>query len=117
MANNEKKNAPSLGKIIIAIIVIALANSEMAGPLILMAIFGGMGWIILRAFAKSFKSGKPQPHQSQPLDDCPKPVCFHKDKGVHHVLTGRGRDPWDNPKREIDPWDRPDIDIRKYQRR
>ena len=42
-----------------------------------------------------------------PVDDCPKPLCTHKDKGVHHVRRGK----------EIDPWDRPDIDISKYQRK
>lgn len=39
--------------------------------------------------------------------DCPRPLCFHRDRGEHHVRKGK----------EIDPWDRPDIDISKYQRR
>lgn len=38
-------------------------------------------------------------------NDCPSAVCFHKDKGEHHVKHGK----------EIDPWDRPDTDISKYQ--
>lgn len=45
--------------------------------------------------------------RTRPVDDCPKPVCTHNDKGVHHVRRGK----------EIDPWDRPDIDISKYQRK
>jgi len=117
MAKNEKKNQFSIGKIVVALILMALMDTEIAGIIIALAIPAAIGWIILRSFIK--KAGKPpvRRQQSQPLDDCPRPICFHKDKGMHHVRRGRGQDPWDLPNREIDPWDRPDIDIRKYQRR
>ena len=55
-------------------------------------------------FVLALKKSK---NRKKSLDDCPKPVCFHTDRGEHHVRKGQ----------EIDPWDRPDIDISKYQRR
>ena len=62
---------------------------------------------IVRASKRRSAGSKPQPRRTAAFDDCPKPICFHRDKGEHHVRKGK----------EMDPWDRPDIDISKYQRR
>ena len=62
---------------------------------------------IVRASKGRSGNSKAQSRREPVFDDCPKPICLHRDKGEHHVRKGR----------EIDPWDRPDIDIRKYQRK
>jgi len=104
--NRERKNkSASSGKLISLIVVLLfLLPAELTGWLIALALFlapvGAIVWYALKNTAKGTK-------KEEPFDDCPKPICFHKDKGEHHVKRGR----------EIDPWDRPDIDISKYQRR
>ena len=60
-----------------------------------------------RGKKRSSRDGRSDRNPARPAEDCPKPVCFHRDRGEHHVRKGR----------EIDPWDRPDIDPRKYRRK
>lgn len=111
--NDQKK--PNVGTIVIFVIALVVMMPELFAVLATLAVFaavlGGPFLIAYRAKKKGSASDKrrmpPAQRQSFPVDDCPKPICFHKDKGEHHVKRGK----------EIDPWDRPDIDISKYQRR
>jgi tryptophan-rich sensory protein len=74
--------------------------------ILLIVAVGALFYFGIRLNKKGNHTSK-QKSQQIPFDDYPKPVCFHKDKGEHHVRKGK----------EIDPWDRPDIDISKYQRK
>ena len=117
--NNKKKVSP--GAVIAIVVGLLLGSSDLFPVLLTIAIFAailGSPFIIIylakkknpqqKNYQPNSPAVRPTPQQqSFPLDDCPKPICFHKDKGEHHVKKGR----------EIDPWDRPDIDISKYQRR
>ena len=105
MNNRNRKKQSASGKIISLIVVLLfLLPAELTGWLIALALLllpaGAFVWYGLKKTVGSAK-------KEEPFDDCPKPICFHTDKGEHHVKRGR----------EIDPWDRPDIDISKYQRR
>jgi len=105
MNNRDRKKQSASGKIISLIVVLLfLLPAELVGWLIALAVLllpaGAFIWYGLKKTVGSEK-------KEVPFDDCPKPICFHKDKGMHHVKRGK----------EIDPWDRPDIDISKYQRR
>ena len=73
---------------------------------IFVAVFGVIAYVIYTNSKKDTTSnGKTTYSQKKlTLDDL---ICFHKDKGEHHVSRGK----------EMDPWDRPDIDISKYQRK
>lgn len=119
MAKKENKKKITPGKIVGILIALSILDSEMLAVLIVIGIFAGAFWLGIRAIRTASggqKSAAPR-QRTQAFDDCPKPVCFHKDRGTHHLYNSRERDPWDRPNREIDPWDRPDVDIRKYQRR
>ena len=100
----SSKNQQPLAKIISAFVILSLLSTDLGGFLLLI---GAVGFIFYLAFRFAKKSGGTSKQQKNTFDDCPKPFCFHKDKGEHHVRRGK----------EIDPWDRPDIDISKYQRR
>ena len=100
--NDQKKKSPNVGKIIGAIVALSLLSEGTVGILILVGIVGLVFYLAYKKGKNVGGSG-----QKNEFDDCPKPICFHKDKGEHHVRKGR----------EIDPWDRPDIDISKYQRK
>ena len=105
MNNRDRKKQSASGKIISLIVVLLfLLQAELIGWIIALAVLllpaGAFIWYGLKKTVGSEK-------KDVPFDDCPKPICFHKDKGEHHVKRGR----------EIDPWDRPDIDISKYQRK
>lgn len=91
--------------IFVSILVIAIFIAIIASPFVILYFAKKKkGPSPKSAFAKE----KPMESRRQiPMDDCPKPICFHKDKGEHHVRRGK----------EIDPWDRPDIDISRYQRK
>ena len=103
----ERKNSPA-GKVIsIALALLFLLPSEFIGWLVALAVVVVPFVLIFRfALRGRTRPGNTAP-KAEPFDDCPKPICFHRDKGEHHVKRGK----------EIDPWDRPDIDISKYQRR
>lgn len=110
--NGKKKLSP--GAVIAIIAVLAFIDSDLIAVLLALAIMLSpfiVIFLLIRHGKKKGRNsapGRPAPRQQNILlDDCPKPFCFHKDKGEHHVRRGR----------EIDPWDRPDIDISKYQRR
>lgn len=110
--NSKKKSTP--GTIIGFTVALAVIAPEIFIVLLPLAILVGAIALALYLKKKIPGDGTPRPMSPPPLrerpsppDDCPKPICFHKDKGEHHVKRGK----------EIDPWDRPDIDIRKYQRR
>lgn len=106
----KKKFNPGIFIVIILLSLFSDAGSDIIGTL-LFAVLGLMCilapvlliWFIVRRN----KQGKSKTGNHASFDDCPKPVCFHRDKGEHHVRKGR----------EMDPWDRPDIDISKYQRK
>lgn len=101
--NHEKERGkqPPIGKVIGVIIALSVLSPEIIGIVILI----GVIYVIFR-LVKASKLSLPE-KTADTFDECPKPICFHKDKGEHHVRKGK----------EIDPWDRPDIDISKYQRR
>ena len=105
MYDRERKNkSSSAGKLIPLIVVLLfLLPGELVGWLIALAVLLGPALAFIWYGVK--KAGGAKKEES--FDDCPKPICFHRDKGIHHVRRGK----------EIDPWDRPDIDISKYQRR
>ena len=108
MKNTDQKKKPlSAAKIIGLLVVLFSLPSELIGFVIVLGIIGFGVYLAVKAATKKDPSRKYTTQSPERFDDCPKPVCFHKDKGVHHVRRGR----------EIDPWDRPDIDISKYQRR
>ena len=100
--NDQKKKSPNVGKIIGVIVALSLLSEGTVGILILVGIVAAVFYLVYKKGKNTGGSGR-----KDAFDDCPKPICFHKDKGEHHVRKGR----------EIDPWDRPDIDISKYQRR
>ena len=105
MNNRDRKKQSASGKIISLIVVLLfLLPAELIGWIIALAVLllpaGAFIWYGLKNTAGGKK-------KEEPFDDCPKPICFHRDKGMHHVKRGK----------EIDPWDRPDIDISKYQRK
>ena len=100
-----KKFSP--GKVIGIVLALAFLDSDIAGALIGLAVMALPAVLLIRALVK-WKKGAASNRSNRSFDDCPKKLfCFHKDKGMHHVRSGR----------ELDPWDRPDIDISKYQRR
>lgn len=109
--NKKKKLSP--GSIIGLIVALAVLDTDLLAVVLTLAILIGPIVLIVwlarknRNPYKKSTSNRPAAKQQIPLDDCPKPFCFHRDKGEHHVRRGK----------EIDPWDRPDIDISKYQRR
>lgn len=114
MANyRDDRKKPNNSTIAAVVIILAVVAPGLLGVLVCLGMFVGIPIAIVYW---SRKNGKKTDHPrnfpnqrsaDMTLDDCPKPLCFHKDKGEHHVRRGK----------EIDPWDRPDIDIRKYQRR
>ncbi len=112
---NKKKLSP-MQIISLVIFLLALEAPELAATVLsLVLVVGPIGLVIwlIRKNARNGQAGRDvrnitYARKTETLDDCPKPMlCFHKDKGEHHVQRGK----------EIDPWDRPDIDIRKYQRK
>ena len=102
--NKERRKKPTVGSIIGVIIALAMFSPELMAVVIVVGMFALTGYILFRIVAAN-KGRQRKPKDT--FDECPKPICFHKDRGEHHVRKGR----------EIDPWDRPDIDIRKYQRK
>ena len=115
MYDRERKNkSGSLTGKIIAVIIVALSvlPEEMIALVIGLAVIGGLGYVGFLIAKKALSAPRQQRNtystrNREVFDDCPKPFCFHRDKGEHHLRKGK----------EIDPWDRPDIDISKYQRR
>lgn len=105
MSERERNQKPNSGTLIWIVLILLFVNPLLFIPL---GIFGGIGYAVYRAVTGASSSSNTRQTQKNPLDDCPQsPICFHKDKGEHHVARGK----------EIDPWDRPDIDISKYQRK
>ena len=115
MFDRERKNKSSFsfGKIIAIVIVALSVLPDKAAALVVglavIAAFGYVGFLIVKNLPKAPRQQQntPAKRNRDVFDDCPKPFCFHRDKGEHHLRKGK----------EIDPWDRPDIDISKYQRR
>jgi hypothetical protein len=108
MSNRRrKKNDPKSTAISLLIMVLFLLPGEVTAVLVALAAVIVPVVLIVRKLVRSGNVNSGRKKAEQPFDDCPKPLCFHRDKGEHHVVRGR----------EIDPWDRPDIDISKYQRR
>ena len=104
MYNREREKKPNWVSLVVFLVFFA---PQLFVPLV---IFGGIGYLIYTAIKGTKVSAGKTTYitpRSKP-DDCPRPlICFHRDKGEHHVRKGR----------EVDPWDRPDIDISKYQRK
>ena len=101
MRDRDQKKKPNWVPILVLLMIFV---PELV---IFVAIFGGIVYLVYT----NKKNGSPNSdgkttysQKKLTLDDL---VCFHKDKGEHHVARGK----------EIDPWDRPDIDISKYQRK
>ena len=110
MNNRDRKKKFNPGALIIIAVVLLASEPEFFAGLLTIAIFLGIiasPFIIIHLIKKNNGRTPAARRQQETFDECPKPFCFHKDKGEHHVRKGK----------EIDPWDRPDIDIRKYQRR
>ncbi len=103
MSRNRGKK-PNAGSLIAVFIALAMFSPDLLAILITIGLFVLPFYLFFRTGKQKKNTGKTRQNT---FDDCPKPICFHKDKGEHHVVRGR----------EIDPWDRPDIDISKYQRR
>ena len=102
----ERRKKPTVGSIVAVLLALAFMSEDSEWLYFLV----GMAMLILPFYiafriAKAAKQKKSQPRENS--DQCPQTICFHRDKGEHHVRQGR----------EMDPWDRPDIDISKYQRR
>lgn len=115
MTPNAQKKEIKPGKIFALIIFLLFLTNGLILPVLLI-----FGLIYLPLWLAKKKSENAHKSITQPVqqsigsknttafDDCPQsPICFHKDKGEHHLARGK----------EIDPWDRPDIDISKYQRK
>jgi hypothetical protein len=102
----KSKEEQLFSRIIAGVALLSILSSDLGGFLLLIVAVGALFYFGIRLSKKGNHTSK-QKSQQIPFDDCPKPVCFHKDKGEHHVRKGK----------EIDPWDRPDIDISKYQRK
>ena len=104
--NEERRKKPTVGSIIAVIAALAFMSEDAEWIMFLigLAVLILPFYIIFR-IVRAAGTNKSQPRENP--DECPRPICFHSDKGEHHVRSGR----------EIDPWDRPDIDIRKYQRK
>lgn len=115
MLQKKEKKKPSLGQIIgLVVFLLAMEDPELIAFVLTAVLIIGPIVLIVWLVRKNTKKGSnglrdiTYTRKPETLDDCPKPLlCFHKDKGEHHVHRGK----------EIDPWDRPDIDISKYQRR
>lgn len=116
MDERRRKKKPSpLGWIILVLVLLSnLGGREAIGlilGLLIIAAFVAVPVLIIFAIIRASKGRSSTPKQRSArepsFDDCPKPLCLHRDKGEHHVRKGK----------EMDPWDRPDIDISKYQRR
>jgi len=114
MFDRERKNKSTFPGKIIAIVIVALSvlPEEMVALVIGLAVIAGIGYavyLVAKNMPKATRQERNTPTRKSRdvFDDCPKPFCFHRDKGEHHLRKGK----------EIDPWDRPDIDISKYQRR
>ena len=107
MRTREKQKKPNIGSIIALLVALAALDGEMLAIIVGLAMLALPVYIVYRV-AKA-KKGKTNTRRPANSDDCPNflQLCFHKDKGEHHVVRGK----------EMDPWDRPDIDISKYQRR
>ena len=109
----KKKSSFPVGKVIaVAIVALSVLPDEMIALVIGLAVIGGIGYVGFLVAKNLLKAphqrrNSPARRNRDVFDDCPKPFCFHRDKGEHHLRKGK----------EIDPWDRPDIDISKYQRR
>lgn len=109
--DRNKQKKPAAGTIAVIVIGLVMLAPELLAVVVviavLAAVFGSPFLLVYLAKKKSGTDRRPKRERAFPVDECPKPICFHKDRGEHHVKRGR----------EQDPWDRPDIDIRKYQRR
>lgn len=107
MRTREKQKKPNIGTIIALLIAFAALDSEMLAVIVVVAMLALPGYFVYR-IVKATK-GRTNTRRRSNFDDCPNflQLCFHKDKGEHHVVRGK----------EMDPWDRPDIDISKYQRK
>lgn len=103
----KQDKKPTPGKVIGVIIALMVFAPELAGVLIVIGLMILPFYILFRVGKNAKSEGAFPKKSNEAFDECPKPICFHRDKGEHHVRRGR----------EIDPWDRPDIDISKYQRR
>lgn len=107
MRNRERQKKPNLGSILALLIAFAALDGEMLAVLVGIAVIAIPVYVVFRVI----KAKKNRPYNRRPenSDNCPNllQLCFHKDKGEHHVVRGK----------EVDPWDRPDIDISKYQRK
>ncbi|MBO5129948.1 MAG: hypothetical protein J6B95_06350 [Oscillospiraceae bacterium] len=112
MDDNRRKKKSSPLSWLTAVLAVLFLNggAEFLGIvlqlLIVLAVIAAP-FLIIFAIVRASKGRSAGSRQEPAFDDCSKPICFHRDKGEHHVRKGR----------EIDPWDRPDIDIRKYQRK
>ena len=108
MMQEQKKKPPlSAGKLIALLIALFTLPGELGIVLLIIGVIGYIAYLMIKVSGTSSSRKHTTVRQQEKFDDCPKPICFHKDKGIHHVRRGK----------EIDPWDRPDIDISKYQRR
>ena len=118
LRQERTKKTFSPGKIIGLILILLLAEPQILGILLGIALFLSPVWVPLIIYFHRKKHRKK--HQSALEDTTYSPCrqekafqesraryCFHDDKAIHHVARGK----------EVDPWDRPDIDISKYQRK
>ncbi len=110
--DNKKNKKPDWKSLIVLAVVLMVLVPGLMAVLIPLGVLGGIVYLVARNGKQQQKSipektGNDAQRQPAVRDDCPKPFCFHKDKGEHHLYKGR----------EADPWDRPDIDISKYQRK
>ena len=106
--NRNRRSDPKSAVISLLVVALFLLPAEITATLVILALFSLPVFLLAcKALRSSGKAEKQEQKNSRSFDDCPKPFCFHKDKGEHHLKKGR----------EVDPWDRPDIDISKYQRK
>ena len=107
--NRNRKADPKSTIISLVLLVLFLLPGEITAILIVLSLIAVPIYLIVKKSAKKSDIQRTPSRSKSDFDDCPspKPFCFHKDKGEHHVVRGK----------EIDPWDRPDIDISKYQRK
>lgn len=106
----RKKSNPWIFVVVIALSLLSEIGSDIIGSIlaVIIGLAAILAPVLIIFYVTVRRRKKPSADKREAaFDDCPKTICFHKDKGAHHVRSGR----------EIDPWDRPDIDISKYQRR
>lgn len=107
-SDKPQKKKTTLSSVIVLAAMLAVLSPELLGVAVAIGIVFAAAYLIIRAEkqSKTPPDEKPAASGQRPaVDECPTPMCFHRDKGEHHLRRGK----------EIDPWDRPDIDISKYQ--